>query len=326
MHFSNFQNQDKNHVINLFEKVFKKKITEEFWNWRYGMSPFGKPIESLLWAENKLVGYYMINPLPMKINDHLENILLSMSMMIHPDYQGLGIQVAALAKFTFENAIQKGYNLILAFPNELSYKLHFGVLGWKDFGRITEYKKQINTAPNFINSTNYTVEMLKEFNHETDLIWNKYKNEHQILIQRTSDFLNWRFIKHPKTPYENHPSYEYIPFIIRNGTEPVAYFVIKKFGQEKCHVVDYFGLLDNEVITIILSTAESICIENDIHFLSFWENSEMNQTTLKAISTKNGYLADNSHCFFGCKQLTTNNMLYEQKKNFFVTMADSDVF
>ena len=87
MHFSNFQNQDKNHVINLFEKVFEKKITEEFWNWRYGMSPFGKPIESLLWAENKLIGYYMINPLPMKINDHLENILLSMSMMIHPDYQ-----------------------------------------------------------------------------------------------------------------------------------------------------------------------------------------------------------------------------------------------
>ena len=79
-------------------------------------------------------------------------------------------------------------------------------------------------------------------------------------------------------------------------------------------------------ISIILSTAESICIENDIPFLSFWENSEMNKTTLKSISTKNGYLADNSHCFFGCKQLTTNNMLYEQKKNFFVTMADSDVF
>ena len=87
-----------------------------------------------------------------------------------------------------------------------------------------------------------------------------------------------------------------------------------------------FGLLDNESISIILSTAESICIENDIHFLSFWENSEMNKTILKSISTKNGYLADNSHCFFGCKQLTTNNMLYEQKKNFFVTMADSDVF
>ena len=119
MHFSNFQNQDKNHVINLFEKVFEKKITEEFWNWRYGMSPFGKPIESLLWAENKLVGYYMINPLPVKINDHLENILLSMSMMIHPDYQGLGIQVTALAKFTFENAIQKGYNLILACKTKL---------------------------------------------------------------------------------------------------------------------------------------------------------------------------------------------------------------
>ena len=312
--------------MNLFEKVFEKKITEDFWNWRYGMSPFGKPIESLLWNENELIGFYMINPLPMKINDRLENVLLSMSMMIHPDYQGLGIHVTALAKFTFENAIKQGYNLILSFPNELSYKLHFGILGWKDFGRITEYKKQINTTTVIPNPANYTVDMIKEFNHETDHIWNKHKDEHQIMIQRTSNFLNWRFVLHPKTPYENYPSYEYIPFIIRKDTEPIAYFVIKKFGQEKCHIVDYFGQLDDEVITIILSTAESICIKNNINLLSFWENSKNNHTTFKTISTKNGFLKDHSHCFFGCKQLTSNNMVYEQKNNFFVTMADSDVF
>ena len=326
MHFSNFENQDKNNVINLFEKVFEKKITQEFWDWRYGMSPFGNPIQSLLWNENELVGFYMINPLPMKIQDRIENVLLSMSMMIHPNYQGLGIHIASLAKFTFENAIKQGYNLIMSFPNELSYKLHFGILGWKDFGRIIEYKKQINTQPNSIEFSNYTVEKIKKFDNETNLIWNKYQNEHQIMIQRTSDFLNWRFILHPKTPYENYPSYEYIPFIIKKNSEPIAYFVIKKFGQEKCHIVDYFGMLDNEVIRIILLTTESFCYENNIPFLSFWENSKINQTNLKTISTKNGYSQDVSHGFFGCKQLSSNNILYEEKNNFFITMADSDVF
>jgi len=326
LHFSNFKNKDKNLVINLFEKVFRKKITEEFWNWRYDSSPFGKSIQSLLWNKNELIGFYMINPLPMKINDRLENVLLSMSMMIHPDYQGLGRHVSALAKFTFENAIQQGYNLILSFPNELSYKLHFGILDWKNFGRIIEYKKQISIPATHENNQNYSVNKLKKFNHEIDFIWNKHKNDYPIMIQRTSDFLNWRFILHPKIPYENYPSYEYIPFIISKDDEPIAYFVIKKFGQEKCHIADYFGQLDNEVITIILSTAESFCIKNGINFLSFWENSKNNQTIFKTISIKNGFLEDHSHCFFGCKQLTSNNMLYEEKNNFFVTMADSDVF
>lgn len=324
MHFSLFQNQEKKNVMDLFEKVFKKKITEEFWKWRYNV--FGKPIVGLLWDEKKLIGHYMLSPIPMKINDHLENALLAMSVMIDPDYQGKGIYFGPLAKFTYNNAIKEGYNLLFAFPNEKSYKIHFGPLGWKDFGRITEYKKQITKVHSFKEFSEYKVEPLKKFNDEINKIWNKYQNEYHIITPRTSDFLNWRFLKHPKFPYENYQSYEYFPFIIKRNMEPVAYFVIKKFGQEKCHVVDYFGLLNKEVIITILFTGESICIENDINFFSFWENSEKIRTECQTIIIKNGYLEDKSHCFFGCKQLNTFDSLYEQKQNWFVTMADSDIF
>ena len=74
--------------MDLFQKVFKKKISEEFWKWRYGV--FGKPIAGLLWDEKKLVGHYMLSPIPMKIDEHIENALLAMSVMIDPDYQGKG--------------------------------------------------------------------------------------------------------------------------------------------------------------------------------------------------------------------------------------------
>ena len=141
MHFSLFQNQEKKIVMDLFEKVFKKKINEEFWKWRY--AAFGKPIAGLLWDEKKLVGHYMLSPIPMKIDDHMENALLAMSVMIDPDYHGKGIYFGPLAKFTYDAAINEGYNMIFAFPNEKSYKIHFGPLGWNDFGRIREYKKQI---------------------------------------------------------------------------------------------------------------------------------------------------------------------------------------
>ena len=310
--------------MDLFQKVFKKKISEEFWKWRYGV--FGKPIAGLLWDEKKLVGHYMLSPIPMKIDEHIENALLAMSVMIDPDYQGKGIYFGPLAKFTYDAAIKEGYNLIFAFPNEKSYKIHFGPLGWNDFGRVREYKKQITTENSFTASSEYHVESLKKFGKETNEIWNKHKNEYSVITPRTSDFLNWRFFTHPKFPYENYHSYDYFSFIIKKNMEPVAYFVIKKFGQEKCHVVDYFGLLNKEVISTILFTGESICIKNDIQFLSFWENSEKIREDFQTITMKNGYLEDKSHCFFGCKQLNTPNSLCEQKQNWFVTMADSDVF
>ena len=324
MHFSLFQNQDTNHVMDLFQKVFKRKISEEFWKWRYGV--FGKPIAGLLWDEKKLVGHYMLSPIPMKIDEHIENALLAMSVMIDPDYQEKGIYFGPLAKYTYDNAVKEKYNLIFAFPNEKSYKIHFGPLGWNDFGRIKEYKKHITTKNRLQEFLEYKVESLKIFGNEIDEIWNKHKNEQHIIIPRTSDFLNWRFLAHPKFPYENYYSYDYFPFIIKKNMEPVAYFVIKKFGQEKCHVVDYFGLLNKEVINNILFTGESICIKNEINLLSFWENSEKNRMDFQTIAIQNGYLEDKSHCFFGCKQLNTPNSLYEQKQNWFVTMADSDIF
>lgn len=324
MHFSIFENKDKKDVMDLFKKVFKKKITEEFWQWRYGI--FGDPIAGLLWDEDKLVGHYLLNPIPMKINDKVENALLAMSVMIDPDYRGNGIYFGPLAKFTYDYASKKEYHLIFAFPNEKSYKIHFGPLGWKGFGRIVEYKKQIKKIPPFEEFLEYAVEPLKFFNDETDKIWNKYQNDYNIITPRTSDFLNWRFLKHPKFPYENYQSYDYFPYIVKKNLEPVAYFVIKKFGQEKCHIVDYFGLLNKEVMKIILYTGESICVENNINFLSFWMNSEKIRTECGTIITKNGYQEDNSHCFFGCKQLNVFNSLSEQKQNWFMTMADSDVF
>ena len=324
MHFSIFENKDKKDVIDLFKKVFKKKITEEFWQWRYGI--FGEPIAGLLWDENKLVGHYLLSPIPMKINDKVENALLAMSVMIDPDYQGNGVYLGPLAKFTYDYASKKGYHLIFAFPNEKSHKIYFGPLGWNNLGQITEYKKQIKKFQIFNNFSEYTVEQLNFFNNEIDTIWDTYKNNYDVVTPRTSNFLNWRFLKHPKVPYENYLSYDYFPYIIKKNQEPVAYFVVKKFGQEKCHIVDYFGLLNQEVIKIILFTGESICIENNIDFLSFWINSKKNRSKYGMFITTNGYMEENSHCFFGCKQLNQLHLSSEQNENWFVTMADSDVF
>ena len=53
MHFSNFQNQDKNHVINLFEKVFEKKITEKKDKKEKALKLYSKAYDKLVKAYKK---------------------------------------------------------------------------------------------------------------------------------------------------------------------------------------------------------------------------------------------------------------------------------
>ena len=268
----------------------------------------------------------MLNPIPIKINDKVENALLAMSVMIDPDYQGGGVYFGPLAKFTYNYASKKGYHLIFAFPNEKSHKIYAGPLNWHDFGQITEYKKQVKKFQIPKNFSEYKVEQLDFFNNDVDKIWNTYKNNYDVITPRTSNFLNWRFLKHPKIPYENYLSYDYFLYLIKKNQEPVAYFVVKKFGQEKCHIVDYFGLLNEEIIKIIIYTGESICVKNNITFLSFWMNSKKIKFQYENLITLNGYVEENSHCFFGYKQLNQFSLSPKQNENWFVTMADSDVF
>ena len=84
-----YEEGDKEKVIDLYEKIYDLGFTNEFWDWRF--NKFGKPIRYLMWDNDKLVGHYVLHPIPMKLENELTLGLQSMSILTHRLYQNKGI-------------------------------------------------------------------------------------------------------------------------------------------------------------------------------------------------------------------------------------------
>lgn len=323
MRFREYREDDFESVLKLFRNVFNKKITKEYWNWRYEV--FGKPIRFVATDKRKIVGFYIVHPIPIKINDIISKAIFSMTVMTDPRFRGKGI-FPKLAELIYQHAINEGYKLAIGFPNINSSKIHFEKLGWQNFGKMEEFEKIITSRIFQSKYDEYQIEKLDEINEEIDKIWNENKNEFKFIIPRDTKYIKWRYVTHPLEKYQDYPNFKYEIFIIKKNKQSIAYFILKKFGNEKIHLIDFFGKLNEEVFRIILNHAELFCKKNKISKLTFWCNFSIN-TKFKNILNKLDFVSKPSDVYFGVKIL---NFEFQSelldKTNWFITMGDSDVF
>ena len=57
-----YQEGDESQIIYLFEKVYKKQITLDWWKWRYLRNPSDKPQIALAFSGDQLVSHYAVSP------------------------------------------------------------------------------------------------------------------------------------------------------------------------------------------------------------------------------------------------------------------------
>jgi len=103
--------------------------------------------------------------------------------------------------------------------------------------------------------------------------------------------------------------------------------VLKKFGSEKGHLVDYFGLLNDEIMEIIIRYAISFCLKNKLSILSFLSNYITAGKSVLEMHEKLGFIPMQKDTHFGIRLLQMNDEESITDKNrWFVNMCDSDVY
>jgi len=94
---------DETSILKLFQLVFKKEMTQEFWEWRFKNNPFTEDVFIyLMWDGSNLIGHYAVSPVELKIKGEIIKTALSMTTMTHPDYGG-----ARNILQTFNSVIQR---------------------------------------------------------------------------------------------------------------------------------------------------------------------------------------------------------------------------
>ena len=86
-----YKGGDEYKILDLFSKVFNKKMSLEVWRWKYMNNPFGTGIIKLVFDGEKLAGHYSVIPMVVQVEGKPIKACLSVDTMVDPDYRGRGI-------------------------------------------------------------------------------------------------------------------------------------------------------------------------------------------------------------------------------------------
>ncbi|MFX1318096.1 MAG: GNAT family N-acetyltransferase [Promethearchaeota archaeon] len=318
-----YESGDEKEILELFERVFERKMSLNFWNWRFRDNPWAKGIITLAWDQSVLASHYAVMPVQVQVQNTLIKAVFSMTTMTHPEYRGKAL-FPRLARRTYETSNDLGYKLVYGFPNAISHGVFVKKLRWYDLGNVPIYSLDISCIPEFLKLTDpsITSEKITSFNDGVDELWNATRTNFPIAVPRTKMFLNWRFA--------DHPEIEYPMFLLKNGKgELIGYYILKIFksGREKKgHIIDYL-LLDTVLFRDVLIYASDFFTNLGIQDVSFW----MNQSLFQALEPEIQKVIKRhlmSEVFFGGLLFENfeGSELFKEFHNYYITMADSDVF
>jgi hypothetical protein len=247
-----YQPGDEEGIVELLKKTFPKwnnfKDPLGLWNWKYINSPKEYSIIVLL-INNKIVGCSHHIIFKAKLGSEIESIEWGDDLAVDNEYRGKGFwgkmrdfdhaETKDPIKYTYSTTISP---IVLGrwrrrgrgeFPFTVSrmvkikdIDLHLKMRPVKDvfstkYGysllRIWNRLKNI-FASKIKHNDDFKIIEIKEFDVSVDSLWNKIKDDYNLILERKSNYINWRFTDNDRG---NH-----IKFQATKGNEVLGYIVL----------------------------------------------------------------------------------------------------
>lgn len=315
MEIRDFKTGDEKTILELFNLVFKKPMSEKYWYWRFQNNPAGRNMIKLMWEGDQLVGHYAVSPIFMKVNDHKVLTALSMSTMTHPDFGGRGIfKDLSLSLYDhLENNLD--VKSIWGFPNGNSHYGFIKNLEWKDI--TVMHTLTMNTNKLFpILSSNITVKEDFESHHVS--ILDQTMLRFKVKVDRNLEYLKWR--------YTNNPSNKYT--IFEYNREGVQQFLVTKLypsqtkeGKQDIFIMEY-GLTNHSLLPEFMQHLKHTYDDN-IENVAIWCNlHDEKHIQLE----KMGFILQGKQTFLSARYCNLGNDDMSDYRNWYVSFGDSDVY
>ncbi len=303
-----YKQGDEVDIQKLFNKVFKKDLSLEYWNWRFKDNLTNQTLIKLAWEGEKLISHYAVCPIPMLSNQNDFTGALSMTTMTDPDYNGMGL-FPKLADQLFNELPSRKIELVYGFPNRNSHYSFIKKLNWENICSIFQFSlinsKRINGVYDVKPFSNIKNKHLTDFHGES----------FELIINRNIDFYNWRYIKNPINKY-------HFAEIERNN---IKYFIIFKTFElnNKTHI-DILELNiedDIDLLSSFIQYINEVFKLSETSMINIWMSVFNSQFLL---FEKLGFIAQEPITYLGYKSFNSINNLTEKQVRF--TMGDSDVY
>ena len=349
-----YEKGDETGIFELMKAVYPEKRYDRekwmrWWKWMYMGNPTGG---SRIWVadhDGKTVGSRSTILLKMKIAGETVMASQNTDLMTHPDYRRQGI-FSALEKKSFNQLKDEGIPLTYSFPSNMSYP---GYMKSRKFFDTRALRTMIK-PPNlenvlkrriknkfllkictiigylFINMfyktkkppevNGLTITKISSFDDRINAFWKKTSNDHEIIVVRDKEYLNWRYV--------DVPDVDYTIYLAEEDGEICGYIVLGCAEQDQLagHIIDVIAPLDRpEVIHCLLSKAiEYFKNENaDFIFCKMIANERYYK-----IFRKNGFISSRfiikSSFIVRINSPEISEVYLKDKKNWFIHIGDSD--
>ncbi len=292
-----------------FQASFKQDLDEAYWKWRFLNNPVTDKVYIAYCVESDvLAGYYAVSPGLIHIDGSPKLIAHSNMTMTHPDYQGRGL-FKMLSEKLFQELRHDGFLGVYGYANHNS---HFGFrkhMGWEDLSILNNFRldrirfKKESKVYKVIDKELLDIDF-------TDTLW---VSDNRILLNRSLEYIKWRFIEQPK---------DYRVLQISSKEKIIANLVYKEYQSS----IDIMEVFFSERLEDQLHLWTSICtsVFNDgYESINIWSNLFSEEHLLLE---KLGFLEQEFCTYFGVipfKELPGDLFLI---KNWHYRFADSDVY
>lgn len=169
---------------------------------------------------------------------------LSKTLFLRVGYQEIG-EFKLFIKILKTKYIPKEY-LSLSLRSKMLLRVINFLTSFKMFSLVIDIPiKIISKEKRYKKTFSYSVEMPEFFDDRFDAFWKKVSKQFNIIGERTSNFLNWR--------YKQSSFQEYKIFCILDDKKNIAGYIVYYFKDNMCHIVDMLFLTSENILDSLLA-------------------------------------------------------------------------
>jgi GNAT superfamily N-acetyltransferase len=319
------------------------------WNWRYKENPAG--MGKILVADDgvEIVGHGALVPVKMKIGTEIVVAYVSADSVTHPGYRRQGI-FEALDSEKRAEAERDGNYIAYRFPNKFAYPGAIKV-GWFEVCRLKTFVKPLNLENalknyfsnrflqkffagigNFIVHILYRtkkppkvggliVRRISSFDNRINNLWRKVSNDHDIMVERSKDYLNWK--------YSEMPDNDFVIYGAEKEEQICGYIILKCTKQPQGffmgHICELIAPLDEvEVIHCLISKAIEYFREEKTDLISYEMKAEKTYyAILRNCGFVSSHLLDKRHFCVYSSHSSISRTYLEDPEHWFIQKGDS---
>jgi GNAT superfamily N-acetyltransferase len=236
------------------------KVDENYFLWRYLNNPNKDLLVCAAIDQGRVVANYSATEFRLLNRDNeLLKSAQSLNTMTDPDYQGQGLFMKT-ANALYEEMKKRDYDLIWGFPNNLSHWIFKNKLLWKDIYEFPTLSLKVN------NQKQYSTKDLRVVNSSNvnELLFSKYYTKNHYQIDKTSEYLKWRYIDHPVNAY-----YFYY-YDVKSKENTVDYIILKEYDN-KLNIVE-LEAESSEALKALLDFALDFAINNRLEYVTIFSS------------------------------------------------------